>query len=49
MGSSFRFLAIAGEEGMLRRVLVDSPRIRFWGTLAAAIFENCSFGCRIYR
>ena len=35
--SSFLFFTDAGEEGILRRVFVDSPRIRFCGTLAVAI------------
>jgi hypothetical protein len=34
-GSSFLFLADAGVAGMLRRVFVASPRMRFWGSLVA--------------
>jgi hypothetical protein len=37
--SSFRFLVELGEVGMLRRVLVDSPRIRFCGSLVAMVKE----------
>ena len=37
--SSFRFLADAGEDGMLRRVFVASPKIRFCGTLEVAMVK----------
>jgi hypothetical protein len=37
--SSFRFFVELGEEGMFRRVLVDSPRIRFCGSRVAMVKE----------
>ncbi|MAD83787.1 MAG: hypothetical protein CL912_12565 [Deltaproteobacteria bacterium] len=39
-GSSLRFFADDGDEGMFLRVLVVSPRILFWGSLEGAIVND---------
>ena len=38
-GSSFRFFVDEGDDGILRRAFVASPRILFCGTLEGAIFN----------
>jgi hypothetical protein len=40
IGSSFRFFADAGEDGIFRLAFVASPRIRFAGTLAGAMVKR---------
>lgn len=40
VGSSFRFFADAGDDGMFRLVFVASPRIRFAGTLEGAMMKT---------
>lgn len=39
VGSSFRFLVVNGEEGILRLVFVASPRIRLRGTREVAMLS----------
>ena len=39
VGSTFRFLVVNGEEGILRLVFVASPRIRFWGSREVAMLS----------
>jgi hypothetical protein len=48
-GSSFRFLADEGEEGIFLRVFVDSPRIRFWGTRAGAMVKKGSWSWELFE
>jgi hypothetical protein len=45
-GSSLRFLADEGEEGIFLRVFVDSPRIRFWGIRAGAMVREWQLNLR---